>query len=139
MADLADRLVPLARALLEPGEELIGCCVASWQKTFTGGMVAIAVSPTRIVVQRVDRRFAVSGSPVSLPPDRIARAEVMSGIGGTVSTPSLILDAVSITVTLSPVDGDRLRLMVMGSGGRVQKDGIAALMAYLEPLVEGSA
>ena len=138
MADLADRLVPVARGLLEPGETLTGCCVATWQKTFSGGMVAIAVSPARLVVQRLDRRFAPAGAAISLPPERIARAEVSHGIGGTISAPSLILDAVAITVTLSPVDGDRLRLMLMGSGGQVQHDGIAALLAYLEPLVEAS-
>ncbi|MEO8263702.1 MAG: hypothetical protein ABI566_14130 [Pseudolysinimonas sp.] len=138
MADLADRLVPVARALLDPGETLTGCCVATWQKTFSGGMVAIAVSPTRIVVQRLDRRFTPTGTAISLPPDRIARAELMNGIGGSVSAPSLILDAVSITVALSPVDGDRLRLMLMGSGGQIQHDGIAALLSYLEPLLEAS-
>ena len=139
MADLAERLVPVARALLEPGETLTGCCVATWQKIFRGGMAGIAVSPTRIVVQHLDRRFAPSGLPVSLPRDRLARAEVMNGIGGTISAPSLILDGVSITVTLSPIAGDRLRLMLMPSGGPVQREGIAALLAYLEPLLEGSA
>ena len=138
MADLAQRLVPVATALLDPGEDLVGCCVATWQKTFSGGMVAIAVASARIIAQRLDRRFQPSGAPLPLPPERIARVGAENGIGGTWSVPSLILDAVSITISLTTTDGERLRWMLMGSGGEVQHDGIRALMAYLEPLVEAS-
>lgn len=134
MADLAGKLEPVARGLLEPGETLVGCCVATWQRTFSGGMVAIAVAPARIVVQKLDRRFGASGEPVSLPPERIAHARVTNGVGGSVSIPSLIMDAVSVTVDITDIDGTRLRLLLMSSGGQVQHDGIGALLAYLEPL-----
>jgi hypothetical protein len=137
MADLAGKLEPVARALLAPGESLVGCCVATWQRTFSGGMVAIAVTNGRIIVQKVDRRFGPSGDPVSLPPARIARALVTNGVGGSVSIPSLIMDAVSVTVDITDIDGLRLRLMLMGSGGEIQHDGITALLAYLEPFGEG--
>jgi hypothetical protein len=138
MADLALRLEPVARALLESDETLVGCCVATWQRTFTGGLVAIAVSPSRIVVQRVDRRFAPAEAPVSIPPERLARATVSSGVGGSVSIPSILMEAVSITVDLTTTDGIRLRLMLMGSGGQIQHDGIHALLAYLEPIGDGA-
>jgi len=132
MADLAQKLEPVARALLEPGEALTGCCAATWQRTFSGRMVAIAVSPGRIIVQPLDRRFAPVGDPVSLPPDRIRQADVRNGVGGSVSIPSIIMDAVSITVDLTTTEGQRIKLFLMGSGGEVQHIGIAALMAALD-------
>ena len=136
MADLADRLEPIARGLLAPGETLTGCCVATWQKTFSGRMVAVAVAPDRIVVQPLDRRLSPVGAPVPLPPEALARVRIENGVGGSVSIPSLIMDAVSITVDLSPVAGERMKLFLMGSGGEIQHTGIQALLAYLEPLVE---
>ena len=138
MADLAQKLVPVAQGLLDPGEALTGCCVATWQKTFSGRMVAIAVSPERIIVQPLDRRFGAAGDPLAFSRDRIAGARISNGVGGSVSIPSLIMDAVSVTVDLTRTDGVGVRLLLMGSGGQVQHDGIAALIAYLEPLVEGS-
>ena len=44
-----------------------------------------------------------------------------NGVGGSVSIPSLIMDAVSITVDLSPVAGERMKLLLMGSGGEIQQ------------------
>jgi hypothetical protein len=136
MADLATKLEPIARGLLAPGETLTGCCVATWQKTFSGRMVAIAVAPGRIVVQPLDRRFSPAGAPVALPPEALARVRIENGVGGSVSVPSMIMDAVSITVDLSPVAGERMKLFLMGSGGEIQHTGIHALLGYLQPLVE---
>lgn len=135
MADLAQKLEPVARALLAPGETLVGCCIATRQKTFSGGMVAIAVAPGRIVVQALDRRFQPAGAPLSLPPERLARVRLVNGIGGSATLPSLIVDAVSISADLTTTDGERLKLMLMTSGGQVQHDGLTALLAYLDPLV----
>jgi len=132
MADLAQKLVPIATSMLDPGETLIGCCIATVQRTFSGGMVAVAVSPTRMITQALDRRFRPSGEAIAFPPERIARVSVENGVGGSVSIPSLIMDAVSVTVDISDIDGRRLRLMMMGSGGQVQHDGIAALLGYLD-------
>jgi hypothetical protein len=133
MADLAQRLEPVARALLEPGETLSGCCAATWQRTFSGRMVAVVITPGRVIVQPLDRHFAPAGEPISLPAERIARVSVSHGVGGSVSIPSIIMDAVSITVDLTTTDGMRIKLFLMGSGGEVQHTGIAALLAALEP------
>lgn len=132
MAELAETLLPIARALLSPGETLTGCCVGTWQRTFSGRMVAIAIAPGRIIIQPLDRRFRPVGSPISLPPERLARVGVRNGVGGSVSTPSIIMDAVIATVDLTTTDGMRLRLLLMGSGGQVQHDGIAALLSYVD-------
>jgi hypothetical protein len=139
MADLADRLIPVATTLLSPGETLTGCCVATWQKTFSGRMVAIAVAPDRIIVQALTRRFEPDGDPIPLPRERLRRVAVSNGIGGSVTMPSLLMETVSISVDLTTTDALRLRLMLMGSGGQVQHDGIAALLAYLQPLLEPSS
>jgi hypothetical protein len=139
MTDLAATLTPVAQAALGQGETLVGCCVATEQRTFSGRMVAIAVGLRTIVVQPLDRRLRPTGVATDLPLGRLAHVSVVNGVGGSVSVPSVIIDAVSVTVTLSPIDAPRLRLMLVGSGGQVQHDGIAALLAYLKPLVEGSA
>jgi hypothetical protein len=132
MADLALRLEPVARGLLNPGEQLTGCCVATWQRTLSGRMVAIAITPGRLIVQPLDRGFAPAADAISLPPERISRVSVQHGVGGSVTIPSIIMDAVSITVDLTSTDGTRLKLLLMGSGGQVQHDGIAALLAFLD-------
>ena len=67
-----DRLEPLARSLLEPGENLRGCCVATQQSLLSGRMVAIVVADDRLIVQGLTRRFEPAGEPLSLPPSRIA-------------------------------------------------------------------
>jgi hypothetical protein len=55
-------------------------------------------------------------------------------VGASVTIPSIVMDMVSITADLTTTDGERLKLLMMGSGGQVQHDGIAALLEYLEPL-----
>jgi hypothetical protein len=144
MADLAEKLVPVARALLHDGETLVGCCVATWQKTLSGSLMAIAVAGDRIVVQRVDRRFSAAGDALSLPRERLARVRLVNGVGGSVSIPSIIMDAVAVTADLTTTDGLRIKLSLMVSGGsltggRVQHDGVAALLAFLEPLTADRA
>jgi hypothetical protein len=134
MADLAAKLEPIARAVLDDGETLVGCCVATWQKAFSGGMVAVAVAPDRIVLQRLDRRFTPAGDPISLPPDQVERATVTAGVGRSVSIPSILMENVSITVELTTTGAGRIRMMLMGSGGEIQHAGIQALVAYLDRL-----
>jgi hypothetical protein len=132
MADLAAKLEPIARAMLDDGETLVGCCIATWQKTFSGGMVAVAVAPGRIVLQRLDRRFAPAGDPISLPPDQVEAASIAAGVGRSVSIPSILMENVSITVELATTGAGRIRMMLVGSGGEVQHAGIQELVAYLD-------
>ncbi|CAN5421664.1 hypothetical protein BH09ACT4_BH09ACT4_00220 [soil metagenome] len=138
MANLADKLVPVARALLEPGETLTGCCVGTWQKTFSGRMVAIAVAPGRIIVQPVNRRWEPNAEPVLLPRDHIVRASITGGGGDWLTAPSIVMDAASVAVHLTSTDGLRLKLMLMtgegllGSlgGGEIQRHGVQALAEF---------
>ena len=57
MADLGSKLEPVIEALLEPGEELRGTCVASEVGVLRGRQVAIGVTDRRLLVQGMDRRF----------------------------------------------------------------------------------
>ena len=82
MADLGDKLRPVGESLLEPGEELRGCCVATQSSLFKGRMVAIVVTDERLVVQGMTRKFEPDGEPISLPPERIADARAEGPLGG---------------------------------------------------------
>ena len=135
MADLADKLRPVAESLLGPGEELLGCCVATRSGLFSGQMVAIAVTQGRLVVQPLTRRFEPEGQPLSLPPERIADARAGSGGGNWPSIGSAILDGTSVALKLRTTDGEKLKLLMMRAsgplgrlgGGEIQRRGVEAV------------
>jgi hypothetical protein len=135
MADLGEKLEPIARELLAPGEELRGCCVASQQSTFKGRMVAIAVTDGRLVIQGLDRKFGADGDPLSLTPERIAKAKIEGGGGGWMELENIVMDQVGVTLKIRTTDGQKLKLtMMLGEGilgglggGEVQRHGLHAL------------
>jgi hypothetical protein len=135
MADLGEKLEPIAGELLEPGEELRGCCVASQQSTFKGRMVAIAVTDGRFVIQGLSRKFEADGEPLSLTPERIAKAKIEGGGGGWMELENIVMDQVSVTLKIRTTDGQKLKLMMMLGegilgglgGGEVQRQGLQAL------------
>ncbi len=135
MADLGEKLEPVARALLDPEEELRGCCVATQQSTFKGRMVAIAVADARLVIQGLDRKFEPSGEPLSLTPERIAKAKIEGGGGGWMELEAIVMDKVSVTLRIRTTDGEKLKLMMMRAegplgglgGGETQRQGLEAL------------
>ena len=135
MADLGDKLDPVARGLLEPGEELRGACVATQQSMFKGRMVALVVTDRRLVVQGMNRRFEPDGEPLSLPPERIADAKAEGGGGGWMDLEAAVMDAASVALKIRTTDGEKLKLMMMRAegplgglgGGETQRRGIQAL------------
>jgi hypothetical protein len=135
MADLGEKLRPIARGLLGPGEELQGCCVASQQSTFKGRMVAIAVTDGRLVIQGLNRKFEAQGEPLSLTPGNIAKAKVEGGGGGWMELENIVMDQVSVTLRIRTTDGEKLKLMMMrgegmlgkAGGGETQRQGLQAL------------
>ena len=140
MADLESKLRPVAESLLAPGEALLGTCVATQQKTFKGWMVAIVVTPDRLVVQKMTRKFAAEGEPLSLTRDRIAKAGASAGGGMGADSSSIVLDQVASMLVIETTDGEKLKLRMMdgGSGmfgslggGQVQEDGVRALANWL--------
>ena len=135
MADLGPKLRPVAESLLGPGEELRGCCVATQSSLFKGRMVAIVVTDSRLIVQRMNRKFEPDGEPLSLPPQRIADAEAEGGGGGWPSIGAAIMDKASVALKLRTEDGQKLKLLMMRGegplgglgGGEIQRQGIEAL------------
>ncbi len=135
MADLGDKLRPVAESLLEPGEELQGCCVATQSSLLKGRMVAIVVADDRLIVQGMTRRFEPDGEPLSLPPERIADARAEGGGGGWPEVGAAIMDKLSVALRLRTTDGEKLKLMMMRAegrfeglgGGEVQRQGVQAL------------
>lgn len=140
MADLTTELEPFARSLLDPGEELLGACIASQQRRMRGWMVAIAIADERLVLQRVARKrgFAAEGEPLSLRPEDIASAR--AGGAGTwgASPTAAIMDRAAIELKIRTADGEKLKLMLMrkgavlGSGGQIQAEGVEALARWFE-------
>jgi hypothetical protein len=135
MANLGDRLVPLAESLLQPGEKLLGCCIATQQSVLSGRAVAIVTTDRRLIVQGLTRRLETKGESISLPPERIADVRIEGGGAGWATVGSLILDAVGARVKLRTTDGAKLTLMMMTGegllgtmgGGDTQREGVQAL------------
>jgi hypothetical protein len=135
VADLGDKLQPVAASLLEPGEELHGCCVATQSSLFKGRMVAIFVTGDRLVVQGMTRKFEPDGEPLSLPPERIADAGAEGGGGGWMDIGAAIMDRASVALKIRTADGEKLKLLMMRAegplqslgGGEAQRQGVQAL------------
>jgi len=135
MADLDAKLRPVVEALLEPGEELRGLCVATQASLFKGRQVALGVTDRRLLVQGMTRKFEPDGEPISLPPERIAKASAEGAGGGWIQISAAIMDGAAVTLKLRTTDGERLKLMLMrgtgplGSlgGGETQRQGVEAL------------
>jgi hypothetical protein len=135
MAELGEKLEPVARGLLEPGEVLRGCCLATRQSTFRGWMVAIAVTDRRLALQRMNRRFEPDGEPLSLPPERIVSARAEGGAGDWMQLETMLVDELAVTLRIETAAGEKLKLRMMRAegplqglgGGKVQAEGVRAL------------
>jgi hypothetical protein len=138
MADLDSKLRPALEPLLDPGEELRGVCVATQASLFKGRQVAIGVTDSRLLVQGMTRKFEPDGEPVSLPPERIAKADAEGAGGGWMEVGAAIMDGAAVTLKLRTTDGEKLKLMLMRGtgplgglgGGESQRGGVEALAAW---------
>jgi hypothetical protein len=129
-------LEPLGAQLLKPDEQLLGCCVATRSSTFSGTMAGIIVTPDRLIIQDLNRKFEPKGDPVSLSPGDIADAKAGPGGGGWWEVSAAILDSVSTELKIKTADGQKLKLLMMNAegplfgklgGGEVQTNGVRAL------------
>jgi hypothetical protein len=138
MSDFEAMLRPFAESILEPGEELLGTCIASQQTTFRGWMVAIAVTDRQLVLQRLkkSKQLEADGEPLRLGAADIADAKTGSS-GDEFANPTIaVVEALAITLQLKTTDGQKLKLMIsrggegtlgrMG-GGQTQSEGVEAL------------
>ena len=132
MGDLGTKPRGAIEPSLDPGEELRGACIASQTGIFKGRQVAIGITPRRLVIQGMDRRFEPDGEPISLPPERLASAKAEGAGGGWPTLGAAIMDGVALTLKLRTQDGLKLKLMMMRAGGplgggEAQAQGVAAL------------
>jgi len=98
------------RSLLEPGEQLLGVCVATQQSTFSGRAVALAVTDRRLLVQPLDRRGRPKGDALKLPPGKIASASAGGAGGGWANVGMAILDQAAVKLELRTAGGEKLKL-----------------------------
>ena len=97
-------------------------------------MVAIVVTPDRLVLQKLTRKFEADGEGLSLTRTEIAKARFGAG-GGLGADPSaLILDQVASMLVLETTGGEKLKLRMMDGGqlggGPIQEQGVAALAEW---------
>lgn len=127
--------------LLEPGESLRGFCSASQQKgLFSGGVVSLATTDRRLIVQTLDRKGRVkTGEVISIAPEEIASAST-GGAGGAWDDPAAVLmDRAATRLKIKTTGGEKLKFMLMDGtgvlgglgGGEMQRQGVDALMEFL--------
>ena len=128
--------------LLEPGETLLGVTAASHQKSiFSGGVVNLAVTDRRLIVQPLDRRGrSTKGDAVSITREQVDKAKVSRSGGG--SDPSgILMSQVAIQVKIKTTNGEKYRFSMMDgegrgllgglSGGATQQSAVQALRVFL--------
>ncbi len=137
-----DELGAKLRAALEPsleaGETLRGVCVVTKVGVFKGGQVALGVTAERLLIQGINRKFEPDGTPLSLPPERLASAKSEGAGGDWWSLSAAIMDGAAVTLRLRTTDGEKLKLMMMRAsgpfaklgGGEDQRQGLEALGAW---------
>jgi hypothetical protein len=122
--------------LLQPGEELLGHCVATQTSMFKGRMTGIFVTPDRLIIQDLTRKFEPKDPATSLSAGDIAEAKAGPGGGGWWEVSAAILDSVSSELKLRTTDGTKFKLLMMNAdgpgfgklgGGETQKRGVQAL------------
>jgi hypothetical protein len=145
--DFASKVRPLLEVQLEAGEALQGVVAATHQKTFSGGLYALAVTDRRLILLPLDRRLQPKGPLQSIAPDELVSADADGAGGGWWSTGSAILDATALKVELRTRGGDKMKLMFMKGGegmlgglggGESQQQGVRALAEWLQQRFGGA-
>jgi hypothetical protein len=140
-ADFAERVRPALESQLAEGETVQGVVAATYQKTFSGSLYAIAVTDRRVVLQPLDRHLQAKGPATSITPEALASADVDGAGGGWWTAPAAVLDMAAIAITFRTTDGEGLKLSMMKGGtgmmgalggGESQRDGVLALAAWLQ-------
>lgn len=138
-----EQLAAHLESLLEPGETVLGATAASQQKgMFSGGVVNLAVTDRRLIVQPLDRRGRnLKGDAVSITRAELAKAKI-SRAGGAWDDPSaVVMSQVAIQVKIKTTGGEKYKFSLMNgegggllgglSGGPSQQNAVQALRAFL--------
>jgi len=135
--DFASRVTPLLEAHLEPGETLRGVAASTYQKTFSGWMVAIGVTERRLVLLGLDRKWQPKGPPqIVSDPQALATAELDGAGDGWWTQAAAVADLHSLILRVRTDDGEKTKLtMTKGGmkllGGSTQEQGVIALAELL--------
>ncbi len=142
MSDIVGRYQPPIEAALAPGEALEGVFVANHrQSAFKGRMVAVGVTPGRLLFQPVGRKGDPDGPVQVVTRDQVAKAKLDGAGGGWVTPTAAIADQSAVSLDLRTTDDTRWRLTMMHGegvfgglgGGEAQRQGVAALARWLDP------
>jgi hypothetical protein len=127
-----ERVTPLLRSKLDPGEILQGVVAAIEVKAVMGTLFAMGMTDRRLLLQPVDRHHQhAKGEARSIYPEKLASVEA-----GPAS-----VELGALVVTFHTTDGQKLSLSVMRGGtgligaiggGKAQREGVLALSAWLQ-------
>jgi hypothetical protein len=138
-SELHDRMRTVTEPLLHADEVLEGVVAATHRTTFSGRMVAIAVTDRRLLVQRLNRKAEPDGTPTVITPEDLEKASAVVSGSEWWNTELPVTDA-ALTVRLRTTDGTKLTLDLMRGGdgllgrlggGEAQEAGVAALAAWM--------
>ena len=99
-------------------------------------MVAIVVTPERLVLQKLTRKFEPDGDALALTRADIASASTGGGGGMGADPSALVLDQVASMLVIKTTAGEKLKLRMMDGGstglgklggGAIQEQGVRAL------------
>ncbi len=129
-AELAAALAPA----LADGERLTGVVQATEARLFSATLWAVGVTPSRLVLVPVDRRWRAKGEAVSIDRAAIESAAIW-GWGGSVAD---FLSASADRELRFTANGRKWKLMVLGGNlledalsGPTQRAGLEALLDFL--------
>jgi hypothetical protein len=123
MGELGEKLRGAIEPSLEPGEQLLGTCIASQVSTFKGRQVVIGTTDRRLIVQGMNRKFEHDGPPISITPERLAEAKADGAGDGWITVSAVIMSGAAVTLRLKTTDGEKLKLMMMKGTGPLAKLG----------------
>jgi hypothetical protein len=137
---LAEKLDPIGRAMLRPGEELLGVLACSGTELVGGRVAALAITNQRLLVQPTDRAWHPSGKPVAIEPDEVASYKV-SGLGDDWKGEEVSVHHHShLGLDLTTTDQVQLKMVALSGaghltgplgGGEHQRTAALALLAWL--------
>lgn len=116
-AEMVRRVRAALEPALAPGEELLGATYATKSATFSHKQFAIGVTPHRLILLELDRRFAANGEPITVRPSDITKSSIDGwdrGVGqllATNSVPQIRFDTTGETwkfVVLGGTSGEAL-------------------------------
>jgi len=128
------RLSALLAPHLGAGEELVGVVYATRPKLLSAALLAVGVTPHRLLLAPVDRHLEPAGAPVAIAREEITSASVW-GWGGSARD---FLSASAGSELRFATGAEKFRLLVLGGNfvedalsGPTQRGGLEALVEFL--------